>query len=83
MKFPIPIPARDIAARISAEIIGDPDALAGGINEVHQVQPGDITFVDVKKYFDKSLSSAASFIILNERTAAPEGEDTVSVRTAF
>ena len=74
MKFPAPIPARDIAARISAEIIGDPDAFALGINEVHQVQPGDITFVDVKKYFDKSLSSAASFIILNERIAAPEGK---------
>lgn len=74
MTFDQPIPIRAIAAKINAEIIGDPEALALGINEIHQVRPGDITFVDVKKYFEKSLSSAATFVILNERVEAPTGK---------
>ena len=74
MKFPQPIPVKDIAQKIHAEIIGDTAAFAYGINEIHQVREGDITFVDVKKYFDKSLRSAASIVILNERVPAPVGK---------
>ena len=74
MNFPHPIPVREIADMIQAEIIGDAGVLATGINEIHNVRPGDITFVDVKKYFDKSLTSAASIVILNERVEAPEGK---------
>ena len=65
MNFPHPIPVREIADMIQAEIIGDAGVLATGINEIHNVRPGDITFVDVKKYFDKSLTSAASIVLLN------------------
>lgn len=74
MKFPHPVPVREIAQNIQAEIIGNPDALAYGINEIHQVQEGDIAFVDVPKYFEKTLRSAATVILLNERTEAPEGK---------
>lgn len=74
MKFSRPIPIKEIAALIQAEIIGDDKIQATGINEIHQVEPGDITFVDVKKYFKKSLSSKASIVILNERVAAPKGK---------
>ncbi|MBK8655149.1 MAG: UDP-3-O-(3-hydroxymyristoyl)glucosamine N-acyltransferase [Haliscomenobacter sp.] len=74
MNFPHPIPVREIADMIQAEIIGDAGVLATGINEIHNVRPGDITFVDVKKYFDKSLTSAASIVLLNERVEAPEGK---------
>lgn len=74
MTFDQPIPIQEIAQKINAEIIGDATAIAIGINEIHQVRPGDITFVDVKKYFEKSLSSAATFVILNERVEAPVGK---------
>jgi len=74
MKFPEPIPVKEIASKIKAAIIGDDNQMATGINEIHQVEPGDITFVDVKKYFDKSLKSAASIIILNEKTKCPPGK---------
>ena len=74
MKFPTPIPVTEIAQRINAELIGNEQLIATGINEIHQVEPGDITFVDVKKYFARSLKSAASIIILNERVDAPEGK---------
>jgi UDP-3-O-[3-hydroxymyristoyl] glucosamine N-acyltransferase len=74
MKFPNPIPVQEIAEKINASIIGNAKAKATGINEIHHVSAGDITFVDVKKYFNKSLKSAATIIILNEKVAAPKGK---------
>ena len=74
MKFPTPIPITQIAATIRAEMIGDASIIATGINEIHKVTPGDITFVDVEKYFQKSLSSAATIVILNKRIECPKGK---------
>jgi UDP-3-O-[3-hydroxymyristoyl] glucosamine N-acyltransferase len=67
MKFDRPIPIKTIATQIGAnQIIGDDTLNVLGINEIHQVRAGDITFSDVKKYFEKALNSAATFIILND-----------------
>ena len=74
MKFPQPIPVREIARRFNLQIIGNADLEATGINEIHKVEPGDITFSDVKKYFKKSLQSAATIILLNEEAECPEGK---------
>ena len=74
MKFSNPIPIQEIAETINAKIIGDGSREATGLNEINKVQGGDITFVDVKKYFSKSLASAATFIILNEEVECPEGK---------
>lgn len=74
MNFPQPIPVKEIAAKIGATLIGDDTLNAIGINEIHQVRPGDITFSDVKKYFAKSLQSAATIIILNEIAECPPGK---------
>lgn len=75
MKFDKPIPIQKIATRLKADIIGDNTGDAIGINEIHHVRTGDITFSDVKKYFEKALNSAATFIILNEiPDMIPEGK---------
>ena len=75
MKFPNPIPIKELAVKLNAEIFGDSTLKVLGINEIHQVKEGDITFSDVKKYFDKALKSAATFIILNEKVETiPEGK---------
>jgi UDP-3-O-[3-hydroxymyristoyl] glucosamine N-acyltransferase len=74
MKFPQPVSVQEIAKKIGATILGKKDAQARGINEIHHVEAGDITFVDVKKYFNKSLKSEATIIILNERVRAPKGK---------
>jgi UDP-3-O-[3-hydroxymyristoyl] glucosamine N-acyltransferase len=75
MKFTNPIPIKDISAKYNAEILGDSSLNVLGINEIHQVKEGDITFSDVKKYFDKALKSKATFIILNEKVEViPEGK---------
>ena len=47
MKFPQAVPVQEIAEKINATIIGKKDNQAMGINEVHHVEAGDITFVDV------------------------------------
>lgn len=74
MKFQEPISIAAIAEQYGLTIIGDKNLLASGINEIHKVEVGDITFSDVKKYFNKSLNSAASIIILNEPVDCPEGK---------
>lgn len=74
MKLKQPISVTKIAELVGAEVIGDKNALVTGINEIHKVVKGDLTFVDVQKYFKKSLSSAATFVILNERIKCPEGK---------
>lgn len=74
MKFPQSIPVKEIARKTGATIIGDDSLLATGINEIHKVEPGDITFVDNRKYFQKSLNSAATIILLNEKTDCPPGK---------
>lgn len=74
MKFPKPIHVKDIVGKIQAEIIGNKNLMVSGINEIHQVGEGDITFVDIEKYFEKSLKSSASVIILNKRSECPNGK---------
>lgn len=74
MKLPQPVPVSEIAAKIGAEIIGDPDKMVLGLNEIHKVEPGDLTFVDKEKYYDASLNSAATFVIMNRRYPCPEGK---------
>ena len=74
MKFPSPISLKELAGLTQTSIIGNGDMLVSGINEIHKVEPGDITFVDHPKYYDKALESAASFVIINKSIPAPEGK---------
>lgn len=74
MKFPTPIPIQSIAKEYGVRLVGNVSLLATGINEIHKVQSGDITFVDHPKYFNKSLNSAASIILINKEVECPEGK---------
>lgn len=84
MKFPQPLPVRELAIRLNAlQIIGDDTLYASGINEIHKVEPGDIAFSDVKKYFEKTLRSAATVILLNEQAECPPGKVILVVENPF
>ena len=74
MRFETPVPAEWIASYIDAKLVGDASLQATGINEIHKVEPGDISFVDFEKYYNKSLQSAATFIIINKEVPCPEGK---------
>lgn len=74
MKFPSPIPLLQLAQLTNSRVIGDGLMTVHGINEIHKVETGDITFVDHPKYYDKALQSAATFIIINKEVDAPAGK---------
>lgn len=74
MKFNEPLAVTEIAAFIGAELVGDDTLMATGINEIHKVEPGDISFVDFEKYYDACLRSAATIIIINKKVVCPEGK---------
>lgn len=63
-----------IAEFIKADVIGDPQAMVTGLNEIHKVTAGDLTFVDFEKYYKKSLTSAASVVIINKAVEVPAGK---------
>jgi UDP-3-O-[3-hydroxymyristoyl] glucosamine N-acyltransferase len=83
MQFPNPIPVKALAERYGATLLGDDRLFATGINEIHKVVAGDIAFSDVKKYFDKTLQSAATVILLNEPTECPPGKVILLVENPF
>lgn len=74
MKFETPIAVKEIAAMIGAELSGNENLMATGINEIHKVQAGDISFVDFEKYYNACLQSAATIIIINKKVDVPEGK---------
>ncbi len=63
-----------IAKFLNAEYDGKPDFAITGINEIHRVEKGDITFVDHPKYYDKALKSKATTVIINKKVARPNGK---------
>jgi len=74
MKFEKPVPVSWLAEFTGSELVGNIHQEATGINEIHKVTPGDISFVDSEKYYDVCLNSAATVIIINKSVACPEGK---------
>jgi UDP-3-O-[3-hydroxymyristoyl] glucosamine N-acyltransferase len=83
MRFPTPVSVKWMADFIKAELIGNENLSATGINELHKVEDGDLVFVDHPKYYDKCINSAASFIIINKKTACPENKALLVVENPF
>lgn len=83
MRFPNPIKVSDLAKQLNAQLLGDDSLLARGINEIHHVETGDITFVDFEKYYKPALNSAASIIIIDKVTDVPEGKALLVVDEPF
>lgn len=67
MKLIAPISIKWLSELIGAEIVGNSQLEITGVNEIHQVQNGDVVFVDHPKYYDTCLKSAASCIIINNK----------------
>lgn len=74
MKLPRAYSLADIAGMVNARYSGDADFPVTGINEIHMVEPGDLTFVDHPKYYDKALGSKATTIIINKEVERPDGK---------
>lgn len=71
MKFDHPHDIQEIANYLGARIVGDSNRQLTGINEIHKVEAGDITFVDYHKYYKKALSSTATAVIIDQEMDCP------------
>src|SRR5258706_8530635 len=67
-----PVKLSEINSMIKAQLVGDENFLLKGINEIHVVREGALTFIDHPKYYDKALNSAASVIIINKLIEQPK-----------
>ncbi|NTV83296.1 MAG: UDP-3-O-(3-hydroxymyristoyl)glucosamine N-acyltransferase [Bacteroidales bacterium] len=74
MLFPRPYSLQEIAGLLNARFDGDPAFEITGINEIHMVSAGDLTFVDHPKYYDKALNSKATTILINKEVPCPAGK---------
>jgi UDP-3-O-[3-hydroxymyristoyl] glucosamine N-acyltransferase len=74
MKLQEAITVRSVAEAHGAKFAGDGQRKITGLNEIHMVEEGDITFVDHPKYYDRVLRSAATTIIINKEVPCPEGK---------
>lgn len=83
MKLNTPHTLQQISGIINAEFVGDADFQITGINEIHMVEPGDLTFVDHPKYYNKALESKATCIIINEELRPPEGKVLIYSKKPF
>lgn len=81
MKFDISILLKDIVAIISqpVKIIGNPEAVISGINEIHSIEAGNLTFVDNDKYYDRVLKSVAGTILTNKEIEDTAGKNLLIV----
>lgn len=83
MKFEQPVPVKWLAEFTGAELIGDHNQEATGINEIHKVTTGDISFVDFEKYYKTCLNSAATVIIINKKVDCPPGKSLLVTTDPF
>lgn len=74
MKFTELFTLKEAAQHLNAEYDGEPDFPITGINEIHMVERGDVTFVDHPKYYDRALESLATTIIINKKVTRPAGK---------
>jgi UDP-3-O-[3-hydroxymyristoyl] glucosamine N-acyltransferase len=74
MKLAAPTALGDISKLIGAKAVGDLNLKVTGINEIHVVEVGDIAFVDHPKYYDKTLGSQASVVIIDREVTCPNGK---------
>ncbi|MBN3033976.1 MAG: UDP-3-O-(3-hydroxymyristoyl)glucosamine N-acyltransferase [Bacteroidales bacterium] len=74
MKIDPPVSVKELAEKLGISFTGNPEHPVSGLNEIHMVEPGDITFVDHPKYYNRALFSKATTIIINKEVDCPEGK---------
>ncbi len=74
-----PIRAVDLAIELKARVIGNGDQVINGINEIHKVQKGDLTYVDFPKYYQRALTSEAGTILIDSEPEEYPADKTLIV----
>ena len=63
----MPFTTAEIAKHLSAEVLGDGDAVLTSFATADQAKPGDLTFAENEEFFARAEASAASAIIADNR----------------
>jgi len=79
MQLSTPITINQLSELIDFQLVTGEVTVITGINEIHKVQKGDLTFVDHPKYYQKSLTSAASVVLINKADVANPQNKTLLV----
>lgn len=83
MRFDKPLTLGELAQLTGGKAIGNLSQPITGINEIHVAGPGDVTFVDHPKYYDRALSGKASAILINALVDCPEDKGLILVEDPF
>lgn len=83
MKLSAPLTAARLADRLDGTLIGDGSIRITGLNEIHHVEPGDLSFVDHSKYYASALNSAASVLLIDREAQCPEGKALIVTERPF
>ncbi len=85
MIFEKEISVKEILQIIDTEavVIGNDNENVLGINEIHMVQNGEITFVDNPKYYEKALQSKAAFVLIDIKPENTYGKTLIVVKDPF
>ena len=74
MKLPQTVHLVELARILGCTFKGPADHPITGINEIHKVVSGDLTFVDIAKYYQKAFDSEATTILINQPVEPPAGK---------
>lgn len=74
MQFPYPVSLSELAGILQCDYAGPATLSVTGINEIHRVKSGELTFVDVPKYYRKALESEAVCVLINQSLPPPAGK---------
>lgn len=83
MKLQEPFRLGEIADYLGASLKGDPEFRVTGLNEIHKVDKGDMTFVDNEKYYNIVLNSAASVILIDQDIEQQDGKQLLVSQSPF
>ena len=83
MKLKAAITLAEASNMVKGRFKGDPNHQITGLNEIHKVERGDLTFVDHPKYYEKALYSLATTILINKDTEPPDGKGLIIIDDPF
>ncbi len=65
------------------KVIGNSDNMVTGINEIHSIEDGNLSFVDSPKYYSRVVNSAAGTILINKEIECPAGKTLLVTEDPF
>lgn len=85
MRFTTPITIQQLLDIIQGDVVvkGNAKNIVTGINEIHSVEKGNLSFVDHPKYYEKVINSAAGTILINKDVECPEGKTLLITEDPF